>query len=322
MTQPLNYTPKAIEALISHACPGAPGTAAGNRYIADKLREAQVFVLSDHGQLLDRSKPRPDVPSSMYKPPFDVVALEYEAARSEWGTSPYDEVACSKRIALAWAWNNDLPPLLRDWQPERLGPGVVVASVAYHDEAQQWLVIPAAMHIAYDDADTGTAPAYSPFRDAMIAAGRIPKATLKQPTRAGKPIVISPETVVGATASAGSVAAVIDMLTGDVMDEVNAYLDLTIALACKNVRTREKAAPKFLNRQRIKKGKLPLKGFHVLELTTGGEMPSGGGTVGDRSGPRSHLRRGHIRRLSGERVTWVNSTIVQGRGFVDKVYAA
>lgn len=321
MTHPLNYTPKAIEALLAFPCPGAPATAAGNRYIADKLREAQVFLLSDHGQLLDRGKPRPEVPGIMYRPPFPVVALEYTAAPQWWTGSPYDEVASSKRIALAWEWSDDLPAMLKQWQPPNLAPGVVVASVSYHDQAAQWLVIPAAMHFAYDAIPDDGAGIASPFREAMVAAGRISKAQARQNTMTGAPIVISPETVVAAARVRGDVASVHDMLTADVMDEVNAYFDLSIALACKNVSTREHAAPKFLNRQRLKAGKLPLKGFHVLELNGGGEMP-GSGSATDRAGPRSHLRRGHIRRLASDRVTWVNSTVVRGRGFVDKVYAA
>jgi hypothetical protein len=321
MTQPLNYTPKAIEALLSYPCPNAPATVIGNRYIADKLREAQVFVLTDSGQLLDRAKPRPQVPGHMFKPPFPVVALEYTAATNDWNMGIYTQTRSSRRIALAWEWTDDLPAALKAWQPHNLNEGVVVASVCYHDEAEQWIVIPAAMHISYEDAWVKP-PVASAYRDALIASGRIAKAVQRVDTSlSGTPLVLSPETVTAISAVQGGVDAAVDLLAADTMDEVNAYADLCLALACKNVTTHAHDAPKNLNRQRIKAGKLPLMGFHVLELRDGGDMPGASGASSS-AARRSHLRRGHIRRLASDRVTWVNSAIVRGKGFVDKVYAA
>lgn len=319
MTQALNYTVKAIEGLLSHECPGAPGTRAGFRYLADKLRQAQVFVLSDHGQLLDRSKPRPEVPGLLLRPPFPVIALEYTAQGLDWQEGFYTEAKCSKRIALAWEWTDDLPPELRGWCPPSLGPGVVIASIPFYDAQGLWVPVPAAMHIAFDDAWQAP-PAASPFREAMLESGRLTRSQLQARTLSGSTIALSPETMVHLGMTLGP-SFTVDTLAADTMDEVNAYADLCYALACKNVSRREHPAPASLNKQRIKAGKLPLKGFHVLEVQGGGEMP-GAGAAGDRSAPRSHLRRGHIRRLPGDRVTWVNSTVVKGRGFVDKVYAA
>jgi hypothetical protein len=319
MTQPLNYTPKAIEALLGHPATGMPGTAAGLRYIAGKLREAQVFVLADHGELLDRSKPRPEVPGVLFRPPFPVVALEYTAATKEWGQGFYDEAKCSKRIALAWNWSNDLPPELRQWARLDLSDGVVVASIAYYDAQATWFPVGAAMHIPYEAA-WEEAPG-SPFRKSLLEAGRMNAALASAKSLPGVPIGLLPEGIVGAVQQHGSIDFVMDAISADLMDEVSAYTDLCYALACKNVTTRHAPPPAALNRQRIRAGKLPLMGFHVLELAGGGVMP-GVARDGDRTAPRAHLRRGHIRRLGADRVTWVNSTVVQGRGFVDKVYAA
>ena len=135
----------------------------------------------------------------------------------------------------------------------------------------------------------------------------------------GSPIVLCPEVIMGMRSQLG-VAALMDTLRADIMDEVNAYLDLCTALACKNVSSRRERAPEKLNRQRLKSGKLPLMDFHILEIA-GAEFIGGANGKGEREGPRAHLRRGHIRRLAGDRVTWVNQTMVQGRGFVDKVYS-
>jgi hypothetical protein len=318
VAEALNYCPKAIADLLSYPCPGAPGTAAGNRYIAGKLREAQVFQLPDCGQLLDRTKPRPEVPGAILKPAFPVVALEYTATDSAWNEGPYNEVPCPKRIALAWEWSNDLPSALRSWQPQGLERGVMISSVFLHGIAKQWLASPVVMHIAYDD-EWQQHTAGTPFREAMIASGRVTPKVAAGKSVKGTPVAVSPETIVRAVQQAGSMERALDFVSADVMDELNAYIDLCMALACKNVSTVRHPAPERLNRQRIKAGKAPLKDFHVLQIAGGGTLP-GSTSDGAREGPRSHLRRGHIRRLGGDRVTWVNSTIVGGKGFVDKVY--
>jgi hypothetical protein len=319
MTQPLNYTPKAIEVLLNIDCRGAPASAAGLRYLANKLRQAQVFVLSDHGQLLDRSKPTPQVSGEIFRPPFPVVALEYLARPAQWGGNMYNAAPCSRRISLAWDWHDDLPSELSGCAPKDLGEGVVIASIAFFDQSQMWVPITGAIHVAYD-APWHTEIKSSHFKQTMLESGQLTKECAKAPGMSGSPIILLPELLVMATAGM-TPASRLDVITADTMDEVNAYTDLCYALACKNVSTKSHSAPKNLNRQRIKAGKLPLMGFHVLELNGGGEMPGAGGAH-DRAGPRSHLRRGHIRRLGADRVTWVNSTVVRGRGFVDKVYAA
>jgi hypothetical protein len=307
--------------LLALAEASPPGMTAGFRYLADKLRQAQVFVLSDHGQLLDRAKPRPQVPGDVFRPPFPVVALEYTASTREWADPFYNGSKCSRRIALAWEWSDDLPPILRAFPCADLGAGVVVAALAFYDEQDHWLPVAAAMHLDFEET-WNDAPAPSPFREAMIKAGRISKAVEKEPGLASSPIALMPEAIEAIAARMGA-AATIDAICADMMDEVNAYTDLCYALACGNVGTSRVTAPPALNKKRIKAGKLPLRDFHVLELAGGGVLPGAsdhGG--GDRAAPRSHLRRGHIRRLGPERITWVNSAIVRGRGFIDKVYAA
>jgi len=319
MTQALNFTPKAIETLSSLPFASAALSAAGVRYITSKLRQAQIFVLGDHGQLLDRSKPRPQVPCSLFRPPFPVVALEYTAVGKVWEEGQYSASACPRRIALAWDWQDDLPAELADWCPGTLDPGVVVASIAFYEDIGLWMPISAAIHLPYE-AEWRHGPA-TPHVEAMVASGRLKPSMAALPGLSFSIVPIMPEVLAGLGVTYGSVEAVQDVLGADIMDELNAYLDLCLALGCKNVSARAYPAPAALNKQRLKAGKLPLLGFHVLELTGAGALPAGGG-VGDRSGPRSHLRRGHIRRLAADRITWVNSSIVRGRGFVDKVYSA
>lgn len=316
---PLNYTTKAIAQLMSYPCPGQPGMRIGLRYLAEKLRRAEVFRLDDHGELLDRSKPRPQVPGLIFKPPFPVVALEYTAATKDWGTSEFTASRSTRRISLAWDWENDLPKEFAGLAPNIQTPGVAIASICYFDEPRAWMPIAAATFLPYDGGYHNVPPANA-FRDAMIREGRISKTKANDLTFDNRPIPLLPEGLIQMIKDFG-IAGMDMRLAADLMDEVNAYTDLCTALACKNVGTRRHPASRALNRARIGSGKPPLKDFHVLELSNGGDMP-GSGSGGDGQSPRAHLRRGHIRRLDNERVTWVNATIVRGRGgFVDKQYS-
>jgi hypothetical protein len=96
------------------------------------------------------------------------------------------------------------------------------------------------------------------------------------------------------------------------------------ALRCVNVQSIDNPPPKALNSKRISKGKVPLftyKTLHVLQ-----NRASSGGNGDDDSGrtpPRLHFRRGHVRRLDAERLTWVQPCMVgdKARGMVEKAYA-
>jgi hypothetical protein len=318
MLSALNFTAKAAEQLRGYVPRALPGTGIGLTYLAQKLRRAEIFVLPDCGELLDRSKVRPEMPPEVLHPPFPVVALEYHARNGRHGDQ-WTASICSKRIALAWEWSNDFPIVFPSMT--KLGPGVVVASIPFYDEQRAWLPVCAAMHIAYDA--TWLAPTeYSPseFRDAMIAAGSMSRAQAKAKSLPITPIPILPEACTELIKTLGDYGA-LEVMRADVNDEINAYTDLCFALACHNVTAERTSTPARVNAAREKAGKSPLADFHVLKL--GGEeirAPVGSGAIG--GGRRGHLRRGHIRRLSPTRMTWVNATIVRGRapGFVDKVY--
>jgi hypothetical protein len=315
--QALNYTTKAIEALSRYPCPGAPGTLAGMRYIADKLRQAEVFVLANHGELIDRSRPRPEVPGLIYKPPFPVVALEYAAAQKQWGSTVFTEARSTRRIALAWEWADDLPPLLREWAPTMTKPGVCTASICYYDDEQMWMPIAAGMFTPFDTAYIEQK--FSPFRDEMVkdrrqtstaGRGKVPEAHF---------IALLPDTLDLMFKKLGENRA-FDHLNADLMDESNAYLDLCVILSCKNVDAVHVPIDARLNRSRVKSGKLPFKDFHVLTIS--GDEHGNTGSSGGGQSPRPHLRRGHIRRIGPDRITWVNATMVRGRGEpISKVYA-
>lgn len=101
----------------------------------------------------------------------------------------------------------------------------------------------------------------------------------------------------------------------------NRIFNLCALLSLHNVKTKEHFPPALLNIRRTKSNLLPLRSFHTLVVdgeSWAHERPKN--ATG--SGVRSHLRRGHIRRLDEVRRVWVRSTVVQGSrpGFISKNY--
>src|SRR6218665_3327923 len=321
MIQPLNFSPKAIDDLLWLA--RQPNICAtdrdGIKFVADLLIRAQPFVLPDAGELLDRSKPRPQVPGRVFRPPFPVVALEYRAVDRGQQEVAFQTVNCSKRISLAWEWDGVMPGAWSGANAPKAGDGVVIASIVFVDQVQRWQPVSAAVMIPFE------AEYAEPLEDeltrAFVSAGRISKQQAAAPRIVpGGVLPLLPDYLGDITARYGMTRTNM-LLSGDLMDEVGSYMDLCMALACRNVSTREIPAPSRLNKQRVKGGKQPLKGFRVLEIA--GQEEGQSFDRSGRGGVRSHLRRGHIRRLGSDRITWVNATMVRGSraGFVDKQYA-
>lgn len=322
LTQPLNFASKVIDQFAHGGNPSLPISAAALRYVRDKLIAAEKFVLPSGGRLLPTDREKPHVPGLVFRPPFPVVALEYAMGAESFVANDGLYTACHapKRIALAWDWQDDFPPIMRSRGIEKLAPGVAIMEISYRTDLAGWMPGIGCMHLAYDD-HWKPMPDVPPFLKAMVRRGQVaPK--FAQPGRITFPFTFVPmfaEALVGKARDAGSMAAAIDYVQSDTNDEMIAYLDLCYALACKNVSTERHAAPERLNRSRIKAGKMPLFDFHTLMLES--DTGNGEGFTGTgRSAARAHLRRGHIRRLGPNRITWVNSTMVRGRGFVDKVY--
>lgn len=322
MTEALNFTTKAIADLGELAGKPLPlGDKEGILFIQRMLQRAEVFVLPDAGELMDRSKSRPQVPGAVFHPPFPVVALEYRAVRGSGGFHPiYESTIASKRIALAWEWDGLMPSGMSAKGGPAPGEGVVIASVCYIDAVRMWVPMTGAVLIPFDCMYRKAEP--TDVMQAFVESGRITRQQAeaeKIEIRGVLPIMAG---TMGRLIAQEGEEGMLNLLSADLMDEVNAYIDLMTALACNNVGRERIAQPDKLNRARIKGGKPPLKDFHVLTIA-GAEFAPGTRSGANRHGVRSHLRRGHIRRLGPERVTWVNSCMVRGSapGFADKAYA-
>ncbi|ENO98375.1 hypothetical protein C667_04069 [Thauera phenylacetica B4P] len=99
-----------------------------------------------------------------------------------------------------------------------------------------------------------------------------------------------------------------------VMAAGRSVLELAEALSCNNVASEvvERVDP-AVNARRRRQGKLPLYETRALVVKVGDVAHAIGSPMGDRNGPREHLRRGHVRRLPDGRKTWVQACVVGSR---------
>lgn len=92
-------------------------------------------------------------------------------------------------------------------------------------------------------------------------------------------------------------------------------------LRCKNVGTVDNPAPAALNKKRTAAGKVPIFSHKTLHLQVPAEYQKNPHQGGTHASPRIHLRRGHIRTISGDRELWIEETTVgKKHGIVHKDY--
>lgn len=91
--------------------------------------------------------------------------------------------------------------------------------------------------------------------------------------------------------------------------------------SCCNVETIEHAPPKFINSKRISKGKIPFFSYRTLHIKQE-ESANTGQSTGTHASPRLHLRRGHIRRIHGDKRIWIRASLVgdKSKGLISKDY--
>lgn len=92
---------------------------------------------------------------------------------------------------------------------------------------------------------------------------------------------------------------------------VSRFLDCSLVLATKGVRKETMSAPKFINQQRVRKGKPRLPSVTHIDFKAYDAARAAGASKSTHASPVPHLRRGHIREWHGRRI-WVRDCIVNG----------
>ncbi len=347
--QRLNFCTQAIQSLRKHE-QGSPDFPQVVK-VCQLLALAEKFVLPENGELIHSWGQMPDnLPPGRL--PYPLTAIETRWTRDSPTMMPSLDSehqsklskvsvhASTRRISLAFeADATFLGEITADHEILRKAPsalkyagmervqepvGRIIISIYYLDAAKRWRIVPAGVFQSYDPDLIIRKRGRSAYEDDMMAMLTKHGVDTKN-ARKGipyVPVVLLPKSYQLNYGIRGNTA--LQGVHHDVANEANWIQDLVTALSCQNVKTERDEPSIFQQKERKRAKKPPLFSFHYLTVS-GSQV---GAARGDDTGhshasPRTHLRRGHVRRLSDGRTTWVNEAIINpGNGFADKVYNA
>ncbi len=311
--QTLNYSTHAIEDLRAAAARMAPAfrqTKVQTLRIAELIDQAVKFILPDNGDLVELTK-IDEVSLGMFRLPFPLTVLEAPfppgGALVEEGLMK--EVASTKRITLAW---DETFAAKSGFAPDFKEEGVYVLSVYYSDDSRQWLAAPLGLFIPLDNnvrtlgTNLGTGP------DALMTQHLLSTeaSTTKSSLLDANYFLVLPQIAELLSEEMGHDAALARMQL-DVRDEMLTAYGFCLTVNCVNIGVATIAAPEKLNAKRVRNGKPPLYEYKVLDLPEPkAHQATGYRLDGSRNAPRTHLRRGHPRKLPDGRLTFVRAAVI------------
>lgn len=252
------------------------------------LRKNNNFYLPGDAGLLD-GKRLTDEMKETFRLPYECVSLLSPLTISDYHGGP--QKGLSKKITVA---------LEKDVKPCG-SHGWMLLSIALHPDMKRWVPDICAVNIEYPSDYSGMKISLA-FEDEFIA---VSEWLLKN----------------NVVARGKSHRDIFDSSILEINCDIAAMQNLCTLLSLNNVSTEINHPPEKLNKKRLRSGKLPLQAYKTLVINAGKNNEKLGG-IGAAHGVRSHLRRGHIRRLDEDRRIWVNSCLVTGSvpGFVKKDY--
>lgn len=301
-------------------------------FLADYLHESVKFILPDNGFLFAADE-------HDYKPSmFDLLQLPYPACALEFTAG--DELFAQdsgleqsrKRIALCFD-----PWQLPEWQKERLSalrgqpwftdiPKRALAAMAVFEMEDMWA---AAVGMVVIDLEGDKPMLIADVADGELTelSNAVGQRIRRRHGKHGLPATFMTFPIRSVLLGQSSSEAM-ECLYIDTIDEIRVVYEFLAAVNCANVGTQTIHPPQMLNAKRAKKGKTPFYPYKVLDLSpAGGEADQGGRAGGGgHASPRTHLRRGHLRRLHerhGGKTIWINATAVnsrKGEALAEQVY--
>ena len=290
------------------------------------------FILPDNGILFEDTDYKPSM-FELQRLPFPLCALEFSADEALY--APETGLHFSgKRIALCFDPHSIAPELQAlyfeaaeiqsaDELPERCH-----CIISVYDAPEHGIWSPSMGAVCIDLERDAPVPAGGGFDfkspGAERASALLRSASNSKPSQHGLPVTYIPFPERARMAGI-SMQDAIQTVYLDTVDEIRAAWQFMAAANCSNVRETTLRAPAALNAKRAKKGKIPFFDYHILDLDPGtsGARKSHG-EPGSHASPRTHLRRGHIRRINPERSVWINATLVNkslaAGGIADKDY--
>lgn len=311
MQKELNYSSKAIQDLkeqLDVIKYDAPAAAYMIQMLVDFLEKSVKFVLPQGGLLFEFGGfKQSDV--DLMSLPYPIMTIEYEANEEDVEDT---NTRSSKRIAVAFD-SKEMISYLPVLQRKSYQNGMVVFPISYIDMIGKWCPCWGGVFLKYHselikvpDEQRG-----SPFR--------------KSKTGLGMEFGIVPLGEIGLeTLEKNSGDALNDVVSVDIGGEQIAVVQLCSALNCENVSVSDARDPDQLikiNKKRLKSKKAPLFQYKILNIKVGETSSKNKkDIVGHHASPRSHLRRGHPRRLPSGKTIWIQNTVVGTTGNINKTY--
>jgi hypothetical protein len=316
--QALNYCAHAIEDLKETAAALqeiAPESSYVMLRLVDMLRNSIKFILPNCCNLLDIKEVNQSN-LDLIRLPYSCVAFEAPWVKEEEGPEwigDYQQTPATKRIALCWEMSteHELVPGLNSILNSFPGGGVLVVPLFWDQVSKKWIVTMGGTFVPYENSVMDLKPSEALDSTRFAYAKEFESLGAKESFKQFKaePFVLLPEVFQEAISNYGSKAKAFGQIILDSRDEVMVLMQACNVLNCANVTTANVHAPDALNKKRQINGKQPFFSYKVLQLSEERRGDSGMSLGGTHNSPRTHLRRGHLRRLDAK-VVWVRPSMV------------
>lgn len=321
----LNYAAKAIVDLqeTARGLTHYPQTYAMYQLICDLLDKADKFIMPNCCDLID-----PDKFSArdyaLLKVPYPLTVFEAPWIQETERKIPsqFATETSQKRIALLIESQHPAMQNISDIYGNPLRDNDGVMMIAIYHVGNKWNLHIGGFFLPYNvdpSAITELSGLIGKRSRQYIESGYASKKGQLVET---VPVFLMPE-IINLMAKQTGIETVITDLLDNSRDEMMMTLQACAIINCENIESEDLFVPKKLQESRKKKGKPPLHEYKVLNIGAEFYKIPSGNSSGGKSGPKMHKRRGHIRRLSDDRQTWVRHTVVNAgvKGSITKTYS-
>lgn len=318
--RPGNYSVHYMQQIdaLRPTCP--PKWMANLQWLNGLIERGQHFHLPDMARLIEVDD-MPDYMPLLLRPPFPVTVLEYACSEDVEAIGDLTDAKSSKRIVLAFDSSEGRPPfpVLLHGKEIPARDGVWLVSIFYGDNVGQWVPPSLLTFIPYEQ-EVKSASAMVVVDSVRQKLGLTPKQIERRKGLGVVYVGLGPDLLEQIDSEyPGKSLAFVEEEMANAQYEHFAFMQLCLVLGCANVSAERQPAAAKLNKARVRSGKRAFFDYHVLTIpgTSGGKGDGASGRT-----VRTHLRRGHIRRLQSGKIVWVNAALVKGRakGFVSKSY--
>lgn len=305
------------------------------------LIDSVKFILPNYGELIDESSPDNEWTQTkldLLKLPFPCVAFE-----APWEKEPIpgktkepddlDRIKSSKRIALCLESTPEHDAIFSEigvrHAKRHPSGGIYVISIFWLDATSKWTLSMGGLFLPYDSIISNATDNFESAISQKVYSSLRERGMVSASNKNSFKInffPVFPELYMHEIKRDPHNKANFDLaLFMDSRDEANMAIEACSVINCANVITEDILPPEALNKKRRLRDKQPFFSYKVLQIAQERHESNGGiGLDGTpRASVRTHLRRGHLRRLENK-VIWVRSVLVNPgsqNGAIKKDYA-